>query len=131
MDRYRVTLTANAMADLDAVGCTHIASVLRRSLSQISCQDMRQKSLQLVGDLQKVRSARINVTDRIIYSVNEIDGEVRILRVFVHPNRVINAQHRAWIESAYRQSNSGANVRLANSVAQLNPSRKEQPHENT
>ncbi len=84
--RYKLVYTRQAKKDAKKLKGTHMAKKAKELLEIISDEPFADPPPfeALVGDLKGAYSRRLNIQHRLVYSINEDDGVIRILRLWTH-----------------------------------------------
>lgn len=83
---YKLVYTRQAKKDAKKLKGTHMAKKAKELLGIISEDPFTDPPPfeALVGDLKGAYSRRINIQHRLVYSVDEDEGFIRVLRLWTH-----------------------------------------------
>jgi len=83
---YRLVYTRQAKKDAKKLKGTHMAKKAKELLEIISVNPFSDPPPfeALVGDLKGAYSRRINIQHRLVYSVVEDEGVIKVLRLWTH-----------------------------------------------
>ena len=83
---YKLVYTHQAKKDAKKLQGTHMAKLAKELLEIISEDPFADPPPYeaLVGDLKGAYSRRINIQHRLVYSIDEDKGVIRVLRLWTH-----------------------------------------------
>ena len=83
---YKLVYTRQAKKDAKKLKGTHMAKKAKELLEIISEAPFADPPPfeALVGDLKGAYSRRINIQHRLVYSIDEDEGVIRVLRLWTH-----------------------------------------------
>ena len=84
--RYKLVYTRQAKKDAKKLKGTHMAKKAKELLEIISDEPFVDPPPfeALVGDLKGAYSRRLNIQHRLVYSIDEDDEVIRVLRLWTH-----------------------------------------------
>ena len=84
--RYKLVYTRQAKKDAKKLKGAHMAKKAKELLEIISDEPFADPPPfeALVGDLKGAYSRRLNIQHRLVYSIDENDGVIRVLRLWTH-----------------------------------------------